>query len=59
MGGKKLPYFIEKKSGQKFSANPMEFISESEIVIPFTLTGEEEKYELSIKNFNNGIFKYF
>ena len=56
MGGKKIPYFIEKTTNQKFSANPMKVISDSEILIPFTLTGED-KYELSIKNFNNGIFQ--
>lgn len=57
MGGKKLPYFVEKKTDQKFSASSMKLISESEILVPFTLSGEEEKYELSIKNFNNGIFQ--
>ena len=56
MSREKIPFYVEKKSSQKFSTNPMKLISESEILIPFTLTGEE-KYELTVKNYTNGIFQ--
>ena len=52
----KIPFFIERTDTQKYSVNPMISISESEIMFPITLSGKKI-YELSIKNYENGIIQ--
>ena len=51
-----IPFYIEKNENKEYSTSPMKVISESEILIPFSLFGEQ-KYNLTIKNFKNGIFQ--
>ena len=52
----KIPFYIERTDTQKYSVNPMISISESEIMFPITLSGKKI-YELSIKNYENGIIQ--
>ena len=51
-----IPFYIERTDSEKYSVNPMKSISESEIMFPIILSGKKV-YELSIKNYNNGIFQ--
>ena len=51
-----IPFYVERTDKQKYSTNPMRSISESEILLPITLSGKEI-FELSIENYENGIFQ--
>ena len=53
-----IPFYIEKNENKAYSISPMKVISESEILIPFSLFGDQN-YNLTIKNFKNGIFQIF
>ena len=53
----KNPFYLDTKENMKqlnYKVENMKKISESEIILP--IISEESKFELSIKNYKNGIF---